>query len=294
MHRPILAAAAALLALVSLTLAGDLNPPPGPIAPTDRVSLNIQTIGALPYTITQPGSYVLTSDLASCNGCAPPAADGISINANHVTLDLNGFSIVGDPDTAIDGIKIAGGHSNIIIKNGIVRGFPGHGVNIGGAINSRVEDLNVTDCGGDGIRVGFGSTVRDCNVANCLGHGVLLETACIADSVTAFGCGIDGIHTLIVATTNGSIVRNCTARLNGSDGIETDDGCVVSNCTVSLNSAAGIRASTGCTITDNAATLNGTNGIIATSSLIRGNTALNNGGTNINATTSTLVENHAP
>lgn len=296
MRRPTLAllAVLALFAVVPLALAGDLDPPPGPIAPTGPSTLNIQAIGDLPYTITQPGSYVLTSNLIQCSACPITPSDAITIDANNVTLDLNGFSLVGDAANSVSGIVVNAGRSNITIRHGIVRGFPHHAVNIAGAINSRVERLIVADCGADGIRVGFGSTVRDCNVTNCLGQGVFLETACIADSVTAVGCGLDGIHTLPVATTNGSIIRNCTARLNAEDGIDANDGCVVSGCTVTLNGAAGIRAATGCTISNNAATLNTASGIVATSSLVRANTALNNGAPNISATSSTLADNHAP
>ena len=47
-----------------------------------------------PVTISQPGSYRLTSNLI-----VPDAAtNGIQITANDVTLDLNGFSIIG-PNT---------------------------------------------------------------------------------------------------------------------------------------------------------------------------------------------------
>ena len=42
-----------------------------------------------PVSITSSGSYVLTSDLA------PGATDAISIPADDVTVDLNGFTIAG-------------------------------------------------------------------------------------------------------------------------------------------------------------------------------------------------------
>src|SRR5205085_8172012 len=46
--------------------------------------------GGFPYTITQPGSYKLSSNLI-----VPLGKDGIDINAANVTVDLNGFSIMG-------------------------------------------------------------------------------------------------------------------------------------------------------------------------------------------------------
>jgi hypothetical protein len=47
-------------------------------------------ITSLPYTITSPGFYYLTSNL-SYSG----SSNGITVNSNDVTLDLMGFSISG-------------------------------------------------------------------------------------------------------------------------------------------------------------------------------------------------------
>src|SRR4051794_30032159 len=42
------------------------------------------------FILTQPGSYYLTSNLTGVSG-----QHGITINADNVTLDLNGFVLVG-------------------------------------------------------------------------------------------------------------------------------------------------------------------------------------------------------
>lgn len=286
--------ALAILALDSGAGAGDLAPPPGAIAPTNRVQLNHQAIGNLPYTITEPGSYVLTSDLTDCLECSDLPSHGIVIDANNVTLDLNGFSIIGDRISSIDGITVVGGRSNIVVKNGIVRDWLEQGVNLAQAINSRVEGVTVSNCGLDGARVGFGSTVRGCNVTNCLGFGIVVETGCLVEGCVVVGAGEDGIHALPVATSNGSTIRDCSVRLCTKDGIDAADGCAVSGCSVSLNGEAGIRAAPGCSVSGCAATINGSSGIIADSSLVRGNTALNNGSPQIDAASSTVLENHAP
>src|SRR5579864_3177056 len=44
-----------------------------------------------PVTISQSGSYKLSSNLV----IADPNANGIQITADNVTIDLNGFSIIG-------------------------------------------------------------------------------------------------------------------------------------------------------------------------------------------------------
>ena len=51
---------------------------------------SVMAAGGFPYVITQSGSYRLSGNLT-----VPSGVDGIDINADNVTLDLNGFSIVG-------------------------------------------------------------------------------------------------------------------------------------------------------------------------------------------------------
>ena len=81
---PVLVAAA--VATVLWVSAGDLDPPPGVIQPTDRVQLNGQAI-TLPYTISAPGSYVLTSDLIGSSG-----QHGIIIEV-HVTSNSEAATV---------------------------------------------------------------------------------------------------------------------------------------------------------------------------------------------------------
>src|SRR3989304_4869431 len=69
--------------------AGDLNPPPGPITPTQRTPIGANTTPGDAdslFMITQPGSYYLTGNIIGVSG-----KFGIEINASGVTLDLMGF-----------------------------------------------------------------------------------------------------------------------------------------------------------------------------------------------------------
>ncbi|MEC9373308.1 MAG: hypothetical protein VYC34_05660, partial [Planctomycetota bacterium] len=112
-----------VLALGSAAWAGDLNPPPGPPQATNRVQLNEQTT-TLPLTISESGSYVLTSNLT-----APPDSDGIIIDADNVTLDLNGFTIFGQGGASGDGVFVTfntqavSPRFNVAVVNGVIRGF---------------------------------------------------------------------------------------------------------------------------------------------------------------------------
>jgi hypothetical protein len=72
---------------------------------------------AAPATLTQPGSYVLTRDISSSSGPA------ITIQSDHVVLDLNGYSVT---STTTSVIQIAGNGKDVTIRNGrlIGNGLP--------------------------------------------------------------------------------------------------------------------------------------------------------------------------
>ena len=84
----------------------------------------------LPVVITSEGSYVLGTSLTTTD------TDAIHINVPNVTLDLNGFSLVGNASPSSDGIEIGVPVSPILrlavvgveIRDGIIRGFGGSGV----------------------------------------------------------------------------------------------------------------------------------------------------------------------
>src|SRR5260370_6407387 len=75
--------------LSTLFAQGNLAPPGAP-APTMKSLDQIEArtpISSAPFTISAPGSYYLTKDLSVTTG------NGITISADNVTLDLNGFTI---------------------------------------------------------------------------------------------------------------------------------------------------------------------------------------------------------
>jgi len=64
------------------------------LAADGQILINQATVmasGGFPYTITQSGSYKLSGNLTVTNA----NTDAIHVNADNVTIDLNGFSIVG-------------------------------------------------------------------------------------------------------------------------------------------------------------------------------------------------------
>ena len=74
-------------------------------------------INALPFVITLPGAYYLTGNLAGV-----PGQNGITVQADNVTLDLGGFSLSGAPGV-LKGITLSGPHRNFVLRNGILTGW---------------------------------------------------------------------------------------------------------------------------------------------------------------------------
>lgn len=118
--------------------------------------------GGFPVTINAPGSYRLTGNLLD----SPPGFPAIRILTDHVTLDLNGFSIIGDPTGTDDGIEITG--SDVEIRNGSISSFGGRGV-FAPLFYSfiRVIGVSVMDNAGSGLELqGDGNIVDGCTARN--------------------------------------------------------------------------------------------------------------------------------
>ena len=126
-------------------------------------------ITSLPYTISAPGKYCLKGNLHT------PITSGnaITITADFVVLDLNGFSITGVSSTETslaNGVYSANRHS-VTVRNGTVSGFM-RGVEVAGldAVGATVESMRVVGCTYEGIRVeNRGAVVRGNQVVHVTG-----------------------------------------------------------------------------------------------------------------------------
>ncbi len=104
-----------------------------------------------PTTITEPGEYLVTRDLAAIAGSA------LVIDADGVRLDLGGRTLTtGDPASPV--ISIAGGRSEVAIRNGRLEGGASGIVYSSAAVRTHlsIEDVDIAGAGDWGIYV-FGA-----------------------------------------------------------------------------------------------------------------------------------------
>ncbi len=240
--------------------AGDLNPPAGPIQGTMHTLDEIYSLGGgggggagiavqtlsgdafATYVIDQPGSYYLNDNINGESG-----KDGIRIDVGNVTLDLNGFALIGVPGSST-GLFIfgLGDPVNIAVRNGTITEWGSSGLDHSGVVtNCLFENLrasgNGVDGSGSGLSVGENSTVIHCTAEANAGYGIAVGSGCT--------------------------VIGCTARLNSSDGITLgnwdpgEHAPTITGCSVSENGGAGIYSNRGANVTSCAVFANGDYGI---------------------------------
>jgi hypothetical protein len=180
----------------------------------DHIAFSQTVLGGakFPITISKPGSYILKHNLV------PPAnTTAINITANNVSIEPNGFAIIGTPSIPnVWAINQTAG-SGVIVRNGQVSGLC-----IGLGQNALVEDVIAVNCTStDAIDVGPNSSVLRSQALNGHDSGIVcggLGSNCLFADDIAAGNPINGITCL----GNGcNFTRNTT---NGNGAISTGNG----------------------------------------------------------------------
>ena len=249
-------------------------------AGSDEVRIPIDT---LPVTITASGSYYLTGNLSVTD----PAAHGITVNADNVSIDLMGFSITG-PGTGSGSGLYMDGRSTVTIQNGTIRAFGNSGIlenNLTGHAHL-VADIRSLENGGAGIRLnGKSHLVRHCVTTNNGNYGIDIGD-------------VSNPHSTVGSTMTGN-----TSSHNGGHGIRGVYGCTITNNTSHNNGGDGIHGYLFAAIIRNTVYRNSFRGIYAISSLVDKNTAVDNSQIspgsydnifNSSSNPNTLGTNHAP
>lgn len=155
--------------IFSAWAAGPLTPPGAP-SPSMKTLQEIEPripITNLPVTISVQGaSYYLTGSLTGS-----PGNDGITISADGITLDLNGFALIGGASSK-DGVVISSGIDGVTIRNGTISEWGDDAIEgSAGAFPNEsqyhvVEKIHAIDNVDNGIVLGKGSRVSDCSTVN--------------------------------------------------------------------------------------------------------------------------------
>jgi parallel beta-helix repeat protein len=272
----------AVTSLVGVVQGGPMDPP-GPPGETTIPLNDIRGSTPLypedmPYNLTHSGSYYLTGDMHVLD----PGTDGITISADNVTLDLNGFALIG-PGKGVgtdDGVHIecvVGYCDGISLYNGSVREWGGNGVYGAEVSSSLFQDLRLTANGGVGLAAGDSNIVVRCAAYSNGGTGIASRYDNVVADSSAYANEGNGI-----SVSDGSTVSNCTATSNFGDGISALDGGTVRDCTATFNSGDGIEVGNHTLVVANNADSSGFSGdgagihVTGANNRIEGNNVTNN------------------
>jgi len=173
-----------------------------------------------PYIITQPGSYQLTGNLI-----VPDVnTSAIVIMVDNVTIDLNGFSILGPASCSGCPASCTGVGTGV----GIQAGSPLFASSLGPVSNGQrgisVSNGTIKGMGNIGIIVGASAQIKNVIASSNGGYGIITHSGSTVLGNTANGNGNTGFF--IGA---GNVGSNNTALGNNAVGMEVFGGSIVSN-----------------------------------------------------------------
>ena len=244
----------AALLPAKLNAQGSLTPPGAP-APTMKSLDQLEprtAITSLPATISEPGSYYLVTNLTD----VILHSYGIIVDADNVTIDLNGFTLsgYGGGVTEHPGITTESPHRNLTVRNGTIRNWGAAGIRSQTCVGCRLENLFVSENGGGGIIAGKATLIRHCIACTNGTDGIDADAgSTIVACVVAANQGV-GIY-----LSAGGVIDDCSASFDYI-GIQGAGSTTVRGCSAVANTDVGIWAGTESTVVDCVANTNGYGG----------------------------------
>ena len=239
---------------------GSLTPPGAP-APAMKTMAQVEPrtpISSAPYYITQPGSYYLTTNITA-------TGHGIIIQADRVTVDLMGFSLLGSRGASSCGISLTASSNaalhDVVVRGGTVSCF-GYGLLCGNAQNCRFEGLTISSNVNVGVTLSGdsglsgGNTIADCTISDSNATGIILRgqygqcnantvahcviKGCAAEGILLYGadgqCNANTIYRNVIVDNGGMGIW-----LNGDSAAGDCHGNTVTECLISGNAGRGIN-----------------------------------------------------
>ena len=228
----VIAAAVSIFFILHSAFGQGALTPPGAPAPTMKSLDQIEPrtpISSAPVTISASGSYYLTTNVYAST------TSGITIATNNVTLDLNGFALLGT--SYGPGISLSGNLTNITVRNGSLGGWEfGVSASTGGSGNIVLEHLLLSGCDIDGIVAALPAVVRCCT---CNGNGSFGMALYGGGQVTDCAISYNGKHGIYIAAAPVT-VTGCFVANNAESGIflDTPGNEVIGNTCIGNNTGA--------------------------------------------------------
>jgi hypothetical protein len=211
--------------LATLVIAAAFSTPAFAVDGTTLINqASVLSAGGFPYRITQSGSYRLSGNLIVTYTSGIPQA--VVINADNVTLDLNGFSIsCSGCAQANSSYGVTTGSLNTAILNGTISGFAGtvagSAINFGAGVTTyssgRVDHVIVSG-NSWGVQLNTKGTVTITNstITDNVTYGVVATVGPVMVSncaitgnpvgINAQGISASILNNLIVGSTNYGII----------------------------------------------------------------------------------------
>lgn len=197
-----------------------------------------------PVTITQSGSYHLTSNLS-----VPLNVTAIQIDSINVTLDLEGF-IVSGPNVctgyATTGCTVTAGNSGIssgqylvVVRNGSVTGMGGDCIHLDGP-SSTVERVRILSCGGTGVLLSGTGRVTESFSGGNYGNGISLGDGGSAEGNESRANRLSGISTFGTRLSSGIFGNRVFDNGLGGISVTPGPGTLVGRNVVSANASSSI------------------------------------------------------
>ena len=179
----------------------------------DRVTLiTPKEIGTTGFVISAPGQYCLTNDIIWAPTQSPSST--ITINANNVTLNLNGKTINQVNTLSSQAIVIMPGRSNIIVRNGTLNRMMLNGITLAGTAATPIRNVTLED-----LHIKFtGAVITPPSVTSGIAITSSNDTI-IKNSVVAYSHATDRTTGLVFTQVNNILVKDCVVTGLTSAGI---------------------------------------------------------------------------
>ncbi len=273
-----------VLGTASALAQGSLAPSgaPAPMMKTLDQLESRTPISSLPYAITQPGSYYVTSNLTCAAG-----STGIFISALSATLDLNGFTLTGPGTSGGSAIYASSANRYLKVFNG--RLYNWNASDAYAIYDAQSDSVNIKDVAIDNCGYGiyaFKGVIENVQIFNCtrangnfigISGSALSVLNCVIHDCEATADSCYGISVSSASVVRDCVVRDMTGGINAI-GYQGQSGSIIENC-VAKGCDVGINIYNQSVLRNNICVGNRLYGIYVTygGSRIEGNHLIQNG-----------------